>query len=105
MLARLFTPGEVLYCMAKSAPARHLAVRLAAKEAAFKALAGSVEAKAIPWKDLEVVSSELGIPALRMHGRARDRAALMGVVSAHVTLTHSVTTAAAFVVLEGSNAP
>ena len=51
MLARLFTPDEVGYAKSRANPAMHLAARLAAKEAAFKALAGTNEAKMIGWRE------------------------------------------------------
>ena len=37
-LARLLFEGEREYCLSKAAPARHVAARVAAKEAAYKAL-------------------------------------------------------------------
>ena len=47
VLERLFTGDEVAYAMARARPAMHLAARLAAKEAAFKALAGSDDARTL----------------------------------------------------------
>ena len=55
-------------------PYPHIAVRLAAKEAGFKALAGDIEARAIAWQEMEVVHDEHRRPTLRLHGRARQRA-------------------------------
>jgi holo-[acyl-carrier protein] synthase len=99
---RLFTAGERAYCDRRGAPARHFAARFAAKEAAYKALSGSEEARHIHWQDIEVVSDPMdGRPTLRLHGRAAIRAEVMGVVSLHLTLTHSDLVAAAMVVLEG----
>jgi holo-[acyl-carrier protein] synthase len=100
LLARLFTDQEVAYCMARSLAARHFAARVAAKEAAFKALAGSDAARAIGWKELEISNSPLGIPQLRMHGRAQARAELLGVNHVHVSITHGDKNAVAVVVLE-----
>ncbi len=103
--ARLFTPGERAYCDRRGAPARHFAARFAAKEAAYKALAGSEEARHIHWQEIEVANSPLdGRPTLRLHGAAARRAAELGVVSIHVTLTHSEQVAAAVVVLESASA-
>lgn len=99
--ARLFTSGERAYCDRRGLPARHFAARFAAKEAAYKALAGTAEARLIGWQDIEVVNSPLdGRPTLRLHGRASVRAAELGVTRVHVTLTHSDQAAAAVVVLE-----
>jgi holo-[acyl-carrier protein] synthase len=99
MYARLFSPGEASYIRGKPLPAQHAAVRLAAKEAAFKALAGNDLARTITWRDVEVVSDARGIPSIRLHGAAEDRARELGVTRIHVSLTHTHTTAAAVVVL------
>ena len=100
---RLFTPGERMYCDRRAEPARHFAARFAAKEAAYKALAGTDEARHIHWQDIEVSNSPLdGRPQLLLHGLAAKRAAELGVSTVHVTLTHSDLVAAAVVVLESS---
>jgi len=102
-LRRLFTADEVEYALGRALPAQHLAARLAAKEAAFKALAGNALAKRIGWREIEVVRGDHG-PTLSLHGRASDRAAEIGVTSIWVSLTHSGTTAGAVVVLEAGGA-
>ena len=99
-LARLFTDGERAYAAMHPEPARQLAARAAAKEAAFKALAGNDLARAIGWRELEVVSRTHQAPVLLLHGRAYDRATELGVVKVHLSITHTDTTAAAFVVAE-----
>jgi holo-[acyl-carrier protein] synthase len=101
-LVRLFTEGERAYAAMHPEPARQLAARAAAKEAAFKALAGNDLARAIGWRELEVVSRTHQAPILLLHGRAYDRASELGVVRVHLSLTHTDTTAAAFVVVERS---
>ena len=98
-LRRLFTADEIAYALGRALPAQHLAARLAAKEAAFKALSGSSLARGIGWREIEVVRLE-DRPTLALHGRAADRAAELGVTSIWVSLTHSATTAGAVVVLE-----
>ena len=44
---RLLTPAEAEYCRSRPDPAEHVAVRLAAKEAVYKALQGSEAARGI----------------------------------------------------------
>ena len=100
VLDRLFTAQEVAYAQARARPAMHLAARLAAKEAAFKALAGSDDARLIGWREVEVVSQPNGPPTLAFHGRADLRARELGVYRTHLSLTHTDATAAAVVVLE-----
>jgi holo-[acyl-carrier protein] synthase len=101
-LRRLFTADELSYALARPFPAQHLAARLAAKEAAFKALAGNALARSIGWREIEVVRGE-GHPVLALHGRAAERAVELGITAVWVTLTHSTTTAGAVVVLEAVN--
>jgi holo-[acyl-carrier protein] synthase len=100
-LRRLFTPAEAAYATAHAFPARHFAARIAAKEAAFKALAGTEFARGIGWCEIEVVHIDEGRPALLFHGRAETRARELGVRSVWVSLTHEKMVAAAVVVLEG----
>lgn len=70
-LKRLFTFREVDYANRHTLPARHLAARLAAKEAAYKALSGNDLARAVGWRDIEVVLRGDGQPTLEFHGHAR----------------------------------
>lgn len=100
VLTRLFTEGEREYAGYRVEPARHLAARIAAKEAAFKALAGNDLARGIGWRELEVFPRDDGGPLLRLHGRAERRAAELGVTRILVTISHTDTTAVAVVVLE-----
>jgi holo-[acyl-carrier protein] synthase len=103
-MARLFTDGERAYAGYRVDPARHFAARIAAKEAAFKALAGNDLARGIGWRELEVFARPDGGPLLRLHGRAERRAAELGVTRVLVTISHTDTTAAAVVVLERDEA-
>lgn len=100
MLARLFTPDETAYIRKKPSPAQHLAVRLAAKEAGYKALSGNDLARGIGWRDIEVLTRADGAPYLRLHGHAEARFAELGATSTHVSLTHSQATAVAVVIVE-----
>ncbi|MCE9601663.1 MAG: holo-ACP synthase [Gemmatimonadetes bacterium] len=99
-LDRLFTAHEQAYALARARPAMHLSARLAAKEASFKALTGSDEAKSIGWKEAEVRRGAEGPPVLHFTGRAAARAAELGVVRVHLTLSHTDDTAGAVVILE-----
>ena len=99
-MARLFTEGEREYAGYRVDPIRHFAARIAAKEAAFKALSGNDLARGIGWRELEIFSRPDGGPVLRLHGRAERRAAEIGVTRIHVTICHTYTTAVAVVALE-----
>jgi holo-[acyl-carrier protein] synthase len=100
VLERLFTPDEVAYAMARVRPAMHLAARLAAKEAAFKALAGSDDARLIGWREVEVIARDGHSPTLVLTGRADTRARELGIQHLWLSLTHTDSAAAATVVLE-----
>jgi holo-[acyl-carrier protein] synthase len=102
LLDKVCTPGEAAYVRAHVDGAQRLAVRLAAKEAAFKALAGSVAARAIGWREIEVTLGPSGEPALLLHGRAHARSHELGAGAALVSLSHSDAVAVAVVVLEGA---
>jgi holo-[acyl-carrier protein] synthase len=99
-LRRLFTEREIAYCMARGIPASSFAARVAAKEAAFKALAGNDVARGIGWREMEVANDAHGRPALVLHGRAEQRAAELRVEHIWLTLSHTSSAAAACVILE-----
>lgn len=84
---RIFSEGEVAYCMRRREPAIHFAGRFAAKEAAMKAL-GTGHSHGVLWRDVEVVRQG-GPPRLVFHGGAARRFAAMGGVSSLLTITHA----------------
>lgn len=96
---RLLTPAEGEYCRAMARPAEHVAARLAAKEAVYKALQGTAEARKIGWRDTEVVRGQDGKPEVTLSGRAAVRAKEMGVTTVLLSLSHTHRTAIAVVVV------
>ncbi len=96
---RLFTPAERDYAALQREPARHLAARFAAKEAALKAL-GTGMRYGLGWKEMEVVRDNRGRPALRITGRVANLFAERGVRRIFLSLTHEADLALAQVVLE-----
>ena len=96
-LQRVFTEGEIAYCMRRRVPAIHFAGRFASKEAAMKAL-GTGHTQQVLWRDVEVVRVS-GPPQLRFHGGAARRFAALGASSSLLTITHSDTIAFAEVLL------
>jgi holo-[acyl-carrier protein] synthase len=101
VLDRLLTDAERAYCLSMAVPARHIAVRIAAKEAAFKALQPEEERIPIGWREIEVERNDEGRPSLRLCGRAHARATALGVRRVMVSLSHSDLQAAAVVMLLG----
>lgn len=100
-LRKLFTDAERAYAASRPRPALHFAARVAAKEATYKALRGTHEARAIGWRELEVTLEWDGAPTLVLHGGAAKRAIELGVTRIHLSMTHTASSAAAVSVLEG----
>ena len=97
--ARLLTPDERAYCLGMAFPARHVAARVAAKEAVYKALQGTTDARAIGWREIEVVRDAMGRPSARLHGRAASRLQELGARAVLLSLTHTDDLAAAIAVV------
>ena len=100
-LRRVLSDDERAYCAGKAHPAQHVAARIAAKEAAYKALSGDGDIGYIPWADVEVARGGDGRPTLILHASAEAIAERLGVRRAHVSITHTNSHAAAIVVLMG----
>lgn len=99
-LGRVFTTGEIAYCLRKKKnAAESFAARFAAKEAGAKAL-GTGISRGITWKELEVRREANGRPTLHLSGRAAELAGAMGVRRMQLSLTHSRELAMAVVVVE-----
>jgi holo-[acyl-carrier protein] synthase len=97
---RLLTPAERAYCESRPDPATHVAVRLAAKEAVYKALQGSAAARGIGWREIEVIRAADGRPAVELRGLAAARARELDVAQVLLSLSHTHQAAVAVVVLE-----
>ena len=97
---RIFTEGEIAYCMRRREPAIHFAGRFAAKEATMKAL-GTGHSQGVLWRDVEVVRDRGGPPQLRLHGGAARRFERIGGRSSLLTITHSDALAFAQVMILG----
>lgn len=97
IVARVLTEAERAALPQGVRAVEYVAGRLAAKEAASKALGVP---DGISWHDAEVVPARPGPPALRFHGVALERAGHLGVSRALLTLSHDAGVAIAAVVLE-----
>jgi holo-[acyl-carrier protein] synthase len=86
--ARLFSDGELSYCMGKRRPATHLAARFAVKEALFKALGTPIK-----YKDVEVIRDVSGSPSLRVSGLGEN-------YRFNVSISHEKEYAVATVIVE-----
>jgi holo-[acyl-carrier protein] synthase len=90
---RLFTDLE------RSLPLASLAARFAAKEALAKALGAPA---GLRWLDATVVSHPTGRPELQVSGTVAARAAELGAVHLHLSLSHDAGIASAVVVAESA---
>lgn len=95
-LGRFLTDDERAYVMRQPDPAPHFAVRVAAKEAAYKALQSLPGMRAVGWHDLEVSRRSDGRPHLELHGLA---ATLPPECTMLLSLTHTHGVAGAVVIL------
>ena len=93
MKERLFSAEERAYCDKRSRPEVHYALRFAAKEAVLKALGTGFSG--MRFTDVEVARETSGRPVPRLSGRAAERAAELGVVEMHLSLSFTHTTAVA----------
>ena len=66
-LNKIFTKGELEYCLTKRNKYQHLAARFAAKEAIAKALATGWS-KGFRWKDIEIYNEKSGLPQVKLFG-------------------------------------
>ncbi|HTX52348.1 MAG TPA: holo-ACP synthase [Candidatus Baltobacteraceae bacterium] len=97
-LDRVFTPTERADCLGRARPAIHLAGRVAAKEAAMKAL-GTGWAGGVHWTDIEVQATAGGAPALTFGGGARRHAESRGIRQSWLSLSHDGDYATAVVIV------
>ena len=84
---RVYTPTERTRIALLKDPAPYLAGRWAVKEAVLKAL-GTGLTDGITWQDVEVLREPSGAPRVALAGRARDRAATLGITKILVSITH-----------------
>lgn len=98
MRDRLFTDVELAYVAPKSDPVPSLAARFAAREAMMKSL--GLGLGAFGFQEVWVERAESGEPSLAVTGRALELADAAGVRHWHLSLTHSASTAGAYVVAE-----
>lgn len=90
---RVFSEEERRYCDKRSRPEVHYALRFAAKEAVLKALGTGFSG--MRFRDVEVIREQNGRPVPSLHGKAAERAAELGIIEMHLSLSFTHTTAVA----------
>jgi holo-[acyl-carrier protein] synthase len=85
-LRRFFTSGELSSLQGKLHWAKHLAARVAAKEAVFKLLGAGLGR--LSWKEVEIISLAGGEPQVVLSGRAETLAREAGLGCIAISLSH-----------------
>lgn len=85
-LRRFFTSDELLSLQCRSHLAKHLAARVAAKEAVFKLLGAGLGK--LSWKEVEILAQASGEPQVVLRGRAAALAREAGLGSIALSLSH-----------------
>jgi holo-[acyl-carrier protein] synthase len=98
-LSRVFTAGELDYCLAKRNPYPSLAVRFAVKEA-FRKI-DLCFCQGIRFQDVEVAVREGGRPELFLHAQALARTKEIGIDRWEMSLAHSRNQAIAAIIAYG----
>ncbi len=97
---RIFTPNEISYCEGRKMARFHsYAARFAAKEAVSKAF-GTGIGEAVMWKDIEIISGELGKPQVILLNNAKNIYEKLNAESISLSLSHCENYAVAYVVIE-----
>ena len=81
-LKRVYTPAELERYRHKLPS---LAARFSAKEAVIKALS----CKSLGMTEIEVLSAPDGKPVLNLYGKAKEKAASLGITGLDISLSHS----------------
>ena len=95
-IVRNFTNEEQLYCKAHANPAAGFAGRWAAKEAVIKAISSTAQNAQSLWrgggaplKDIAILPSTSGAPAVELRGHAKEVATALGVSQVQVSISHA----------------
>lgn len=96
-LHRIYTDRELELCHDRG---EALAACFSAKEAVMKVL--GMGAKDIGWREIEILADQRGAPEVHLTGRARERAAELGLGEIAISLSHSKEYAVASAVAEKS---
>lgn len=98
---RVYTEREVAYCESRGRPRyQSYAARFAAKEAAMKAM-GTGWNRNVGWREIEVVRERGQAPTIVLSGKTAEFARRKRIAAFHLSITHTATSAIAYVIAEG----
>src|SRR5574344_1181766 len=92
-LDRIYTEKEQAYCLSKTLPAKHLAVRFCAKEAVIKALT-PLGIKIAEYKKIEIIHDANKCPQVNLLKKINKN------LEFQISLSHDKTKAIAFVTVQ-----
>ncbi len=95
-LSRVYTPGELQYCLQKKNPYPSLAARFAAKEAFLKL--DPLLMKTFRFHDLEILPDAYGAPQLKLYAGAYAMASRLKLTDISISLSHGKKQAIAAVI-------
>jgi holo-[acyl-carrier protein] synthase len=98
-LRRTFTPREIEYCGTAPISLQRYAGRVAAKEAAMKALSTGW-GQGVEWLDFEILDEPSGQPTIQAYGAAAELIRQRRISKLWVTISHIPEYAIAQVILE-----
>ncbi|MBV34366.1 MAG: holo-ACP synthase [Rickettsiales bacterium] len=96
---RILSPDELVAYVSKKNKVTYLAKRFAAKEAISKAL-GTGMREGIDFKQLSIVSNQLGKPEVILQGKAQDWAQNNKITRVHISISDERDAAVAFAIAE-----
>ena len=98
---RVYTKEEAEYCESRrTGRYESYAARFAAKEAALKAFGTGMGRNGLNAGDIEVVNNPLGMPEIRLNGKAAEEYARIGAKGISLSMSHCGEYAVATVLLE-----
>lgn len=98
---KVFSLSECEYCDKKTNSYMHYAARFAAKEAFAKAIGTGLMTDGISFIDIIVEKDDKGNPDIALKGNAQELFKKLGGTRIHLSISHTETNAAAFVIIEG----
>jgi holo-[acyl-carrier protein] synthase len=99
-MTRFFSVREREYLATRADATGHVAARIAAKEAVYKAMQTLPNARGVGWREIEVSRDAEGRPAILLHGLAARVSEERGGLRIQISLTHSALSAGAIAVVE-----
>lgn len=96
---RIYSQEEIDYCYRKVRASMHFAARFAAKEAFVKCL-GRELGNGVALRHITVINEQDGTPRLKLQQELADRLAECGLMTFHLSISHTENYATAVVILE-----